>query len=519
MVSEVNIMSAPTVEILLVYPPSRTQSHRGCPMGMMMLAAVLEQAGHQVHLLDANAAHHRLTTEQIVQLATAMHPDVIGITLVTPLIREAYRLASALRPCGAKLIAGGPHATLLPDEPLKNGFDAVVVGEGEPSIVEAVEAVLGRMPMASVEGLVYRDEDGRIQRNEPRQPVADLDALPAPARHLVNPADFGPPDNPDLHAHIFSSRGCPGRCAYCAGGLFGKRFRFRSADSVVDEMIVVHRDYGTSHFYFADDAMTMDRPRAERICRRLIDEQLGLTWNMMTRIDAVDEELLALVARAGCVQIDYGIESGNPNTLKRIHKPHTVEMVRRIVPLTRRFNIQPAGFFILGFPWEDPQATDATLQLMRDLSPYIVFHPAIAGVLIPFPGTELYERYKDEYGFAHWWLSDDRAFDAPQIDTHPFYQTFMYRMGVVLDADFFHYSPEMKAKIYEVFRFMYASNWRQRNVLLRTAALLTLDLSRKLDAISPRLEHALFKVPLSLGQTIGKLRGYRTTRVPPQSAT
>ena len=273
-------------------------------------------------------------------------------------------------------------------------------------------------------------------------------------------------------------------------------------------MIAIHRDYGTRHFYFVDDAMTMDRQRIERICRRLIDEQLGFTWNMMTRIDAVDEELLALVARAGCVQIDYGIESGNPDTLKRIHKPHTAEMVRRIVPLTRRYGIRPVGFFILGFPWEDPQTTDATLQLMRDLSPYIVFQPAIASILVPFPGTEIYDRYKDQYGFAQWWTSDDRTYDAPRIDTHPFYQTVMYRMGVVLDADFFHYTREMKAKIHEVFRFMYASNFRRRNFFLRTAALLALDLSRKLDAVSPRLEHALFKVPLKLRQTINRLRGY-----------
>jgi anaerobic magnesium-protoporphyrin IX monomethyl ester cyclase len=460
-----------------------------------------------VRLLDANAANRRFSTDQIVATAAEMRPDVIGITLVTPLIREAYRLAAALRPCGAKLLAGGPHATLLPDEPLEYGFDAVVVGEGELTVVEAIEAVLGRLPKESVKGLVYRNENGSIRRNEARPPIADLDSLPAPARHLVNPAHYGPADNPDLHAHIFTSRGCPGRCAYCAGGLFGKQFRFRSADSVVDELIAVHRDYGTRQFYFVDDAMTMDRPRIERICRRMIDERLGFTWAMMTRIDTVDEELLALVAEAGCVKIDFGIESGNPETLKRIHKPHTADMVRRVVAMTRRHNIQPIGFFILGFPWEDPQATDATLQLMRDLSPYIVFDPAIAAILVPFPGTEIYDRYKDEYGFTRWWTSANRTYDAPQSDTHPFYATFMFPKGAVLDADFFHYSGEMKAKIYEVFRFMHQSNWRERNVVLRTAALLALDLSRKLDAVSPRLERAVFKLPQKLWQTLGHNAG------------
>jgi radical SAM superfamily enzyme YgiQ (UPF0313 family) len=469
-------------------------------MGMLMLAAVLEKAGHEVRLLDANAAGRRLSAADIVAAAAEMRPDVIGMTLVTPLVKEAYRLAESLRGCGAKLIAGGPHATLLPDEPLGHGFDAVVVGEGEPTVVEAVEAVLGRAPLDAVKGLACRGGDGLVRRNEPRPPVADLDSLPAPARHLIDPADFGSTAN--LHAHIFTSRGCPGRCAYCAGGLFGKNFRFRSADSVVDEMISLHRDYDKRHFHFVDDAMSMDRDRMRRICGRLIEERLGFTWQMMTRIDSVDEELLDLASRAGCVQIDYGVESGNPDTLKRIHKPHTVEMVRRVIPMTRRHGIRPVVFFILGFPWETPQTTDATLDLMRELAPHVEFMPAIASILIPFPGTELYDRYKDEYGLAQWWLSDDRTYDAPEIGAHAFYKMVMYRLGMVLDADFFRYSPDMKAKIHEVFRFMYASNARRRGLLYRTAAMLALDLSRTLDAVSPRLERAMFKAPVKLWQAV-----------------
>lgn len=492
-------MTKPT-RILLIYPPSRTQSHYSCPMGMLMLAAVLEKAGHEVRLLDANAVGHRLAAADVVAIADEMRPDVIGMTLVTPLVKEAYRLAESLRGCGAKLIGGGPHATLLPDEPLSHGFDAVVVGEGEPAVAEAVEAVLGRIPCESVKGLVYRGPDGQIHHNELHPPIADLDSLPSPARHLVNPADFG--STADLHAHVFTSRGCPGRCAYCAGGLFGKKFRFRSADSVVDEMISLNKNYGTRHFYFVDDAMAMDRTRMERICNRLIDEKLGFTWHMMTRIDTMSEELLDLVARAGCQQIDYGVESGNPETLKKIHKPHTAEMVRRVIPMTRRHGIRPVAFFILGFPWETPQSIDATLELMKDLAPDVVFMPALASILVPFPGTELYDRYKDEYGFAEWWMSDNRTYDAPRADTHAFYQTVMFRMGMVLDADFFRYSPEMKAKIHEAFRFMYSSNYRRCGRLYQTAALLVLDISRRLAAVSPRLEHALFKTPLTIGRAV-----------------
>lgn len=469
-----------------------------------MLGAVLEQAGYEVHLLDTNAANQKLSSKQVVEHVRRLRPDVIGMTLLTPLIREAYRLASMLRGCGAKLLAGGPHATLLPEEPVAHGFDAVVVREGEPSIVEAVEALLGRRPPESVLGLVYRDADGRIQHNPSRPLVADLDSLPRPARHLVNPEDYHGARNKGLFMHIFTSRGCPARCAYCAGGLFGKKFRFRSADSVVDEMIHIHQRYGTSDFYFIDDAMSMDRPRMEQICRRLIDEQHGFTWTMMTRVDSVDESMLALAARAGCVQIDYGVESGCPATLKRIHKPHTVEMVRRVIPLTRRHGIRSAVFFILGWPWEDRRDIDETLQLMKDLAEYVVFCPAIASVLIPFPCTEIYDCFKDQYGFTDWWLSDERSFDVPRLGTHPFYQLMVFRVGVVLDADFFRYTPEVKRKIHDVFRFMQASNLADRGFWSRTVRLSAFDLSRKLDSISPLLERAVFTGPMALVELLRK---------------
>jgi len=495
-------VSHASTRVLLVYPPSRTQNHFSCPMGMLMLAAVLEKAGCHVHLLDACAVGNRRSIAQVAHEAARIRPDVIGMTLVTPLVKEAYRLASHLSSCGARLIAGGPHATLRPEEPLEHGFDAVVVGEGEPTVVEAVEALQGRLPLDSVQGLVYRRADGAIQRNPPRPLVADLDSLPWPARHLVRPEHYGPDADGNLHMNLFTSRGCPGRCAYCAGSLFGKAFRFRSADSVIDELLGVHRQYGTRCFHFVDDAMTMDRARAKRICQRLLDERLGLTWSMMTRVDAVDEELLAQAARAGCVRIDFGVESGNPDTLKRIHKPHTVEMVRRLIPLAHRHGIRPAVFFILGFPWEDVAAIDATLRLMRDIAPYVEFHPAVASILIPFPGTEIYERYRDACDFTDWWLSDDRTFDAPRIGTHPFYQSVMYRLGAVLDADFFGYTPEVKSRIHDVFGFMYASNLRRRPLPARATILFALKLSRRLHALSPRLERAVFGRPLRLWQSL-----------------
>jgi radical SAM superfamily enzyme YgiQ (UPF0313 family) len=153
---------------------------------------------------------------------------------------------------------------------------------------------------------------------------------------------------------------------------------------------------------------------------------------MMTRIDSMNEELLLQAAESGCNCIDYGVESGDPDTLRKIHKPHKVEMVRKIVPLTRKSGIEPRVFFILGFPWETTDSTDATLNLMIELSPFVDhFFPAIASILIPFPGTEIYEKYKTEYHFENWWLTSRRNYDAPKIKTHSYFESNVFTMGAV----------------------------------------------------------------------------------------
>jgi len=471
----------------------------------MMLGAVLEQAGIEVRLLDANAVANKRDSEEIVRLASEFKPQVIGMTLLTPLIRESYRLAGMLRQTGARLLAGGPHATILPEEALSYGFDAVVVAEGENIIVDAVMSLIGRLPRHEVLGWVYRDDDGAIRQTDPRPVVTDLDTLPLPARHLVNPEDYGGAVSGALHANLFTSRGCPARCAYCAGDLFGKRFRFRSADSILREMKEVYDRYGTRHFHFVDDAMTVNKERVRDLCSGLRESDLKVTWSMMTRIDQVTQDLLRDAAAAGCVRVDYGVESGCPETLKRIHKPHTVEMVKQAIAWTAEAGIRPCVFFILGFPWEGTAEIDATQQLMVDLSPYVEsFHPAIASVLIPFPGTEIYEQYKDQYGFRDWWLGEERNYDAPGLARHSFFERRVFARGAVLDADFFHYPPQIKKRIRQVFRFMYLHNLRRVNRLSRSMHRVMLDVSELVHGWAPSLERLLF-APVTLAeQAVGR---------------
>jgi hypothetical protein len=259
-----------------------------------------------------------------------------------------------------------------------------------------------------------------------------------------------------------------------------------------------------------DEAMSANRARMLEFCAELEQRALGVTWNMMTRIDFVDEEILTAARRAGCIQIEYGVESGHPETLKRIRKPHTVEMVRRVIPMTAALGIKPYVFIILGFPWDTPETIDVTWQLMRDLSPHVAcFHPAVASILVPFPGTEMYEKYKQQYGFAEWWLGQDRTYDAPSPDRHAYFEAQLFPRGAVLDADFFRYSAEVRKKIHDVFAFMWRHNLKNYDIRSRIGEQFLFESSRGLSAISPAVERMAFAQLRRLGRTVARLREMR----------
>ena len=152
-------------------------------------------------------------------------------------------------------------------------------------------------------GWVYKDDNNLLIHTKERPLIANLDDLPMPARHLVDYRDYGENSDQKTQAMIFSSRGCPSKCSFCSGGLFGKKFRFRSAQNILDEMIFLYKTYQIQHFDFVDDAMTMNRTRVKQVCDKLIEYKLPFTWRIMTRIDTIDDEILTWLSDAKCNEI------------------------------------------------------------------------------------------------------------------------------------------------------------------------------------------------------------------------
>jgi radical SAM superfamily enzyme YgiQ (UPF0313 family) len=216
--------------------------------------------------------------------------------------------------------------------------------------------------------------------------IEDLDALPFPARHLVPYRRYSSVlTEGDCVTTVFTSRGCPYRCAFCDRPHLGTRFRARSPGNVVDE-IAVCREMGISDFLFYDDTFAVDRQRAIRICDELVARKLRIRWDIRTRVDTVDAPLLDALARAGCRAVHYGIESGSERVLQALNKRIDLAQAEDAFRETRRRGMATLAYFMIGNPREGASDIEASFRLMRRLNPDYVH----LTILTPFPGTQVY---------------------------------------------------------------------------------------------------------------------------------
>jgi len=378
------------LKITLINPPQATRYPQP-PIGLALIGAILEKEGYPVNLLDANAL--RLMPEDVSKAIPSA--DIVGITAVTPTIGTALRMARYLkkdRP-ECKIIIGGPHVTLLPEETLSSSSDVdiIVRGEGDKTVIELLRAIESSGSLNSVAGISYK-ADGKIIHTADRASSADMDSLPYPAYHLLPWKKYRPhpPHGRQMpFGAIVTSRGCPYHCAYCSKPVFGSRFRARNPERVVEEMTYLQRKFGIKEIAFYDDSFTLDKKRVHAIADRIIEKRLKIAWTCETRVNLVDKDLLGHMKQAGCYSVAYGIESASPEIIKTLHKDITLEQVKTAVRDSREVGLQVIGYFMLGSPGETPATIQQTIKFAKELK--VDF--AQFSVTTPFPGTELYDIY------------------------------------------------------------------------------------------------------------------------------
>ncbi len=358
-------------------------------LGGVLLATVLRQRGCEADALFASAED---------ALRAPLSKDLVGISTITATAPSAYRIADELRLRGTPVVLGGPHASFLPEEALQHA-DFCVTGEGESALPLLVDALNGKGSLDRVPGLAWKDH-GEVRLNPRAAPVEDLDSLPFPDFSLLRVDGGRPflrpgrgrvrPGRPTIP--IQTSRGCPFDCTFCSvTGMFGRRYRHRSTQSVLAELS--RYDAHRCFLFFYDDNFTANPRRARELLSEMIRLRLGFRWSTQVRSDvARDPEMLDLMAEAGCMYLYIGFESVDPVALREMNKNQTVLEMRAAIREIHRRGIGIHGMFVFGFDSDTPRSVRATvdfaLEERIDTAQFLI--------LTPLPGSDFHARMLEE---------------------------------------------------------------------------------------------------------------------------
>ena len=408
-------MSSLSLNVILALPKWLTQRPIQ-PMGLLYLAASLRRAGHRVRIVDGEV--EQLDNATIARMIASEKPDLFGITATTAQANEAFGLAGAVKALcpDTFIVLGGAHAAALTEACLQEcpSLDAVAFGEGEVTIVELVERLRDRAPLDGVDGVAYRDGD-EIVVNPARALVDDLDSLPFPAWDLIPMHKYVAstwfPNKVKQYTNIFTSRGCPYGCTFCgAKTTWTRKFRARSPENVVAEVQEVLDRFHIPNFFISDDLFTLNRKRVMAICELLLQRKLNVTWTCLSRVNTVDPEMLALMKKAGCYLISYGLESGSQRVLDQLDKGTTIEHGIKAVEMTKAAGIKVFGSFMIGSPGETAETVDETIRYIRRLD----LDEIGLGVTTAYPGTDLFSTFGKDAKGLDW--SKALAFNPSEAD-------------------------------------------------------------------------------------------------------
>jgi radical SAM superfamily enzyme YgiQ (UPF0313 family) len=460
-------------KVLLIMPP--LPQKMGSPyLGQQYLISNLLVHGHEVRALDMAASHWQGADTEVLNIVKNWVPDLIGMTLFTYNALAGYQLLARIGEVEALCVAGGPHVTACPEEPLRFGFDVSVVGEGERALVEILEHLTGNLSFTHIKGLALptRNSNREVvgyERTVRREVDNCLDTLPYP--HLSYPAYetewYSGSATAVIPGGTTTSRGCPARCTFCANYVTGRVFRWRTTENVILELKDLRSLYGIRHFSFWDDAFTARRSRLNELCDALNEtpELSGVTWSCITPGNMVKPRDLKRMSEAGCVAVNFGIESGSPEVLKQIQKGQRPQHVIDAVMSAKEEGMRTVVNLMFGFPGEGVAELEETFGLMERLSPYTDFFNN-RGILVPFPGTPIYEQHWEAYGFGEWWLDETRIPAEPdynRMDARESQNSLL--TDPTLDVDFFHYSPAVKEMIAQCVRYKGLHNQRTMGLL------------------------------------------------------
>jgi magnesium-protoporphyrin IX monomethyl ester (oxidative) cyclase len=411
------------MKVLLINPPQTfypgSDAPAGnLPLGLMYIAAVLEEAGYEAEILDAfmtdvsvrkvgDSAEIGMTYDRIAEEIRRRKPDIVGISNpFTCQAEHAAKVADIVKEIDSDVptVVGGPHVSAVPEEFLSEAknVDIAVMGEGEYTMLDIVKMHEGEKKAEEILGIACR-KNHRIVLTPPRPFLENLDELPYPAYHLVDMESYLNPEKIEYRSFkeraisMITSRGCPFNCVFCSVHLhMGKAFRAHSVNYVVEHIEHVVNKYRVKTIFFEDDNMTFDIERFDAICDRIVERNIKFKWETPNgiRADYLTLDLLRKMKRSGCQSVFFGVESGDQHVLDDIiSKSLDLNAVVNVAKMCREIGLNTAAFYIIGFPGEKKEdmwkTVEFALKLKKEYDVGMLLH-----VATPSCGTRLYYECK-----------------------------------------------------------------------------------------------------------------------------
>lgn len=354
------------------------------PLALGYLGTYLKQANYSVKVIDLFLGSN--TVHNVLSVLREFKTRLVGISCTTETYNIAVRLAKIVKEeCkDCIVVLGGPHVTFEYASALENDeIDFIVLGEGEISLKELCDyCISGIGTLEDLKGIAYK-KNGVVVCTEPQPFIKNLDDLPLPDRKLFeNLHEYTAP------ASIITSRGCPGKCIFCAASaLSGGRYRMRSAYNIVSEFEYL-KSLGFNHVVILDDTMTANVKRLNEILDALLSRNLQMSWYCESRVDIMSKEILIKMKAAGSVAIQFGVESGNQMMLDKMKKNITLEQVRQVFAWCKELDIAALANLIIGLPADNDITIQSNMDIMEELGDI----GAVLGFTIctPFPGTDIW---------------------------------------------------------------------------------------------------------------------------------
>jgi anaerobic magnesium-protoporphyrin IX monomethyl ester cyclase len=400
------------------------------PLNLLYLAASLRQREYTVDVLDANAL--RLSDDEIRYVIRREAPSLVGIPVYSEILRQVRTLTElAKHGADCKVVLGGPHAAAAAQRTLEYmpQADFILCGEAEETLPMLAERYRDPARWKEVPGLWWRTGagGGAAFSNTPcSEKRPDVNAIPLPARDLVDEAyrrkryytvmvRSRPVDT------VMTSRGCPFRCNFCYNT--NRRYRGRDPHAVMDELVRI-RKRGIRNIEIVDDHFTADRQRAMQVFDLIIREKLGVSFRIKSRVNVVDEELLAKARQAGAYQVSYGTESGSQYILDGMNKRTKVADNARAIEMTKRAGLDCHTSWVFGYPGETPETIAETVDFIIRTKPTT----ANVALLRPYPETPVYVEAQDAGTLVGEWHPDAETLPWVRM---PWGQTLEELQGVI----------------------------------------------------------------------------------------